>query len=176
MMLFISSKCKYSLQLLDTLKSNDAVFKKFTLVNVNNPNYKIPPFVDRVPMIFLKNSSEVIIDEDVDTFVKQLIHEENIRMGQSQRQTDKGGEENGLGEWKPLVDTTKGFTDHFSFLEGSDCTSSKHYISIEHQNNDLKPLNTSIDDNKVKFDQSSYEQFLSQRDLDNAQFNARPKN
>ncbi len=172
MMLFISTKCKYSLQLLETLKSNDAVFKQFTLVNVNNPNYKIPSFVDRVPMIFLKNSSEVIIDEDVDTFVKQLLSEQRRNQGQRQSQ----GQNNDDVEWKPLVDTTKGFTDHFSFLEGSDCTSSKHYINIENQENDLKPMNTSIDDNKVKFDQSSYDQFLSQRDLDNAQFNARPKN
>ena len=47
--LFYSNKCLHSKELLNLLYKDVQLNQKFTKINIDNPNIKIPPYVKAVP-------------------------------------------------------------------------------------------------------------------------------
>ena len=56
MTLFYSNRCKYSQRFLDELKSNEQVQSSIDLVNIDNPNIELPPFIRSVPSMIIENN------------------------------------------------------------------------------------------------------------------------
>jgi hypothetical protein len=154
---------------METIKSiqqNQMVQDMFMFVSIHNAKYKLPPFVDRVPLIYLKESQEVIVDEDISRFVTKLL---NAGASKMKKADTASASADANVEYAPLLDMTKGFTDNFSFLSGPDETQSKNYVYLQDDNvpKNIEQFGEGKSTNsKSKFDEGSYDKFLSQRDLD----------
>ena len=73
--LFISNYCDHSKELLTTLlKAN--MKNQFSIVCVDNDNNnKLPPFVDRVPLMYYDN--KVLVDEGLFNYIESLNNQQN---------------------------------------------------------------------------------------------------
>ena len=145
------------LELLDQYGISD----EFMIVNINNPQYKLPTFVDRVPMIFIKGKNEIVIDEHIPQYMSTL------------KQTPQQVE-----AIMSLSDIGSGFSDNFSFIENGQ-QQPKNFVSVA----PVAPLAASTSASasgssggkSSKFDSSEYERFTQQRDLDAASFMNKPR-
>lgn len=152
--LFYSPDCEYSRQVL-ALVEEYKIKDEFMIVNINNPQYQLPSFVDRVPMIFIKGNNEVVIDEHIPQYMATL------------RKTGGGAEEPIMS----LSDIGTGFSDNFSFIESAQ-QQPKHFVSVA----PIAPEPLQQNGSKAaKFDTSEYERFTQQRDMDAASFMNKPR-
>ena len=72
--LFHSSKCLHSKEFLQLLYKDVELNQKFTKVNVDNPNVKIPPYIKAVPtMIITENGKpSLLVGSKIFEWYKQL--------------------------------------------------------------------------------------------------------
>tara|TARA_B100001094_G_scaffold327518_1_gene385921 strand:+ start:1099 stop:1557 length:459 start_codon:yes stop_codon:yes gene_type:complete len=56
MTLFYSNRCKFSQQFINELKSHDDINSSIQLVNIDNPNIDLPPFIRSVPSMIIENN------------------------------------------------------------------------------------------------------------------------
>ena len=168
--LFYSPDCEYSRQILglvDQLK----IRNQFVIININNSQYKLPAFVDRVPMIFIKASNQVVIDENLPEYIQTLapaIASPNV---------------NGPGEMLTMSDVGRGISDNFSFLDGGANAGGGSYgfldsaatmqpqptqqMQPQQGHNELPSIDAS---KQARFDAIEFERFTAQRDMDMASF------
>ena len=131
----------------------------FLYVNIDNKNYTLPEFVDRVPLIFLKNSKEVIIDQNVILFVNKLKPTVQTR--------EHAPLESGIS------DMSKGISSSYSFMnENEDKITPMNYVFLNTRGDDDPSRNLVIEtgDGKIKIDSASFEAYKQTRDLDDANF------
>lgn len=161
--LFYSPDCQYSMQVLGLLDQY-GIRDEFMIVNINNPQYKLPSFVDRVPMIFIKGKNEIVIDEHIPQYMSTL--------KQAPQQVEA---------IMSLSDIGSGFSDNFSFIENGQ-QQPKNFVSVA---GGAANANASAaasanaaaasGGKSSKFDSSEYERFTQQRDLDAASFMNKPR-
>lgn len=168
--LFFSNQCGYSRQILAKVQNNQAILEKMALVNVDNASYNLPPFVDRVPMIFVINTKELVVDDNVDEFVKGL----EPKQGQGHAQ--------GPGQLTTLTDMAKGISGTFSFIDaGADDITPLSYDFINpigqgqgnanaNSGRNGGPGGENVDKRGNKIDTQVYDNYKTQRDLDDASF------
>ena len=56
--LFYSNKCLHSKELLNLLYKDVELNQKFTKINIDNTNVKIPPYIKAVPTAIVTNNGE----------------------------------------------------------------------------------------------------------------------
>lgn len=70
--LFFSPGCEYSREIVGLINANQ-LRTKFLMVDVGIKQYKVPDFVDRVPMILIKASNQLVIDENLPVYINTLV-------------------------------------------------------------------------------------------------------
>lgn len=150
---FYSTRCKYSLEVLSLIKNYQL---NFVLVNIDNPNYKIPQFVDRVPLVYIQETKEIIIDDNIVNYINNLNQPK-------QQQTQQPIEY--------MSDVNKSISNSFSFISENDDTITPLGYGIIGATNTMQQQNENDSSNKTnKLDSKVFENYKSQRDSDIAQF------
>jgi hypothetical protein len=163
--LFYSNKCLHSKELLTLLYKDVELNQKFTKINIDNPNIKIPPYVKAVPSAIITTNGK-----------PNLMVGSSIFKWFNQRHA-KTVETLGIQDWDPH--TMAGFSDGFSYLEDQSAIK-RSFAFINDNNSGSIPtpdpdayLNGRNDNNsnnkgdmkKKQFD-NEYEQFMNQRKHD----------
>lgn len=166
--LFYSNKCKYSSDVLKRITTTPTLNSSFLYVNIDNKSYQLPRFVDRVPLIFIKDTKELIIDDNVLKFI-QMISPSHT---QSQSQAPQNVQDTNL---ESLSDLAKGISSSYSFMdEKQDKLTPTSYVYINDRNtNEVDPSRSiQIEDETRgnKIDSAGYDAYKNQRDLDMANF------
>lgn len=157
--LFHSARSKYSNEVLSFI--NDKVSDKFTIVNIDNPNYTIPQFVDRVPLIYITSSKEIIVDDSITLFLDFLI-KQNVEATPVTVSTKS---------IEYLSDVNKSISNTFSFISENDDTITPLGYGILNGSTNKIPNELNESSSKSnKLDSQVFENYKSQRDNDIAQF------
>jgi hypothetical protein len=154
--LFYSNKCLHSKELLNLLYKDVELNQKFTKINIDNSNIKIPPYVKAVPtaIITLNGQANLLVGSAIFNWYKQ--------------KHNKVVEQKGISDWDPL--TMSGYSDGFSYLT-NESVMKRGFAAINDVNSIVTPdeKNYSNDDNKnqpkTKLD-NDYENFMNKRKFD----------
>jgi len=69
--LFYSERCPHSKQIIETLKAlNKSGLYKFVLVE-SLPRNQVPPFLKKVPTLYVPDSKEVIVGKDIFGYISK---------------------------------------------------------------------------------------------------------
>lgn len=120
--LFYSKQCKYSREFLVQLYKHPELFKKFSMIDVNNKGIKLPSSIQSVPTIIVPG----IHKEDIHTGPQALSWLEmvssslnNTSQQQSQQQQSQEGQiqptPGGIEDYDPSA--MSGFSDSFTLLD-----------------------------------------------------------
>lgn len=154
--LFYSNKCLHSKELLNLLYKDVELNQKFTKINIDNANIKIPPYIKSVPTAIIPNNGQ-----------PSLMVGSNIFKWYNQRHA-KTVETQGIQDWDPH--TMAGYSDGFSYLSNNDVMK-KSFSFLEDSETIITPdeKNYSNDNEKGSKNQpktqldNDYESFMSQR-------------
>lgn len=161
--LFYSNKCKYSAEVLKKTTTNQSITSLFLYVNIDNKGYTIPTIVDRVPLIYIKDTRELVIDQNISLFINQL---------SQQRQPTQQVVQQTEHNLESLSDMAKGISSSFSFMnEHDDKLTPMNYVYL---GKDSQPtmdnVISSSEERGNKIDSSCFDAYKNQRDLDDANF------
>jgi hypothetical protein len=157
--LFYSNKCLHSKELLNLLYKDVQLNQKFTKINVDNPNIKIPPYVKSVPTAIITINGKA-----------NLMVGSNIFKWYNQTHT-KATETESIQDWDPYA--MSGYSDGFSYITNPEVM--KKSFSFVNENNIITTpdeKNYSNDDNKSGKNQpktqldNDYETFMNSRKMD----------
>ena len=168
--LFYSMNDNYSRQVYGLVNSYN-IQNQFIVVNIDNPQYKLPGFVDRVPMIFIKAKNQLVVDEHIPQYIETL-RPQHVPQQQQQQP-----------ELLSMSDMGRGISDSFSFIDGSGSGGTPgNFVFLENQNqnpnqnhqsnpNPQSQQLPSLDVSKqARFDSSEFERYAALRDADMASF------
>lgn len=161
--LFYSTKCKYSKEILDTLNNYPNINNKINLklADIENKKLKLPLFIKQVPsLLLITNGNKNLLEGDrVNQWLKM-----NINRLIPQKKEEKNIS-SGIADFDPME--MSGFSDKYSYLEG-DTYISRNFCNI----NEQQKINTVQDENlsssnekKNKLD-NDYERLMTQRKMD----------
>ena len=177
---FYSPQCKFSNEIMKTIDSY-GVRDQFIMIDVSSQKLtvKLPPFVDRVPLVFIRKKNEIVIEQNLPIFIKSLArdssssssssgpsHNQNgpssseprpiDMMGQFSYISDVGqGSSLGMGsQFAPLG---PGLSSSSSSFQGGGGGGGGDFDREDRENKAGK---------EPKFNSSDYDQYLAQRDLD----------
>lgn len=177
-LLFYSQHCKFSQHLIQGLHEAGLLQSWFTLVSVNTPGRRLPPFVDRVPLVYRHADRAVLVEEALEQYVRDL----RAATTQTQTQTAQPQLELMAGYSDLLTDGK--LSDTFGFLDESQQSpienSSYGYLdTVMPSTNANAPTSagTAVSTSQPsRFDQKEYDTYLSRRDADlNAIYSSRSK-
>ena len=189
--LFFSTQCQHSMELLKLLDSMD-LKQMFLLICIDNQKYKIPQFVDRVPMIYKQQERRVLVDKMLVDYISQLISYKNQIAGSRSTSSpnnnvnDNRSKSNEAIELGGYNEISSGISDSFGFLSDQDSlhqlnTQYDYIASLDSSSGNqqmsqqqVRPSPTpSRDrgepervDKGSRFDQQQFESLLSSRDKD----------
>ena len=157
--LFYSNKCLHSKELLNLLYKDVELNQKFTKINIDNQNIKIPPYVKSVPtaIININGKPNLMVGSNIFKWYNST--------------HNKVVESQSIQDWDPH--TMTGYSDGFSYLENSDVMK-KSFSFLNDSNSIITPdeKNYSNDgDNgkknqpKTKLD-NDFESFMNQRQME----------
>ena len=156
------------------LVSNNQLQDKFLIVNINIPSYKLPDFVDRVPMVFIKGRNELVIDDNIPKFIDSIKPQQSQ---QSQQQSQQSQQQQPI---MTLSDISSGISDKFSFIGGGNSMGAGNFEFLDGSGvgptaptAPAAPTSASAE-RPSKFDTNDYERFTAQRDMDEASFKKMP--
>lgn len=176
--LFYSNKCAYSNEVLALIASL-SLNPMFLYVNIDNKSYTLPEFVDRVPLIFLKNSKELVVDQNVVLFINSLSSTKPPRTPQAPHaQMQEQALESGIS------DMSKGISSSYSFMnENEDKLTPMNYVFLNGGgagagggvggrggDDPSRNMTQSEDKGKSRIDSASFEAYKQTRDQDDANF------
>jgi hypothetical protein len=168
---FHKSSCNYSSSVIAKIKSNVNVESQFLTVDVEK-GYKIPQFVDRLPMIFIKSSKEIVVDESIENLVDMILNRYSPKLPQQQQPPLPTTASDDAGDISSASDHIKGMSDMFSFIDGdgqifeqNDMTSARYQdLSIPHSFDAPPPPEQ--DNDSIKLNKTQFDSFVSKRDSD----------
>ena len=104
--LFYSNKCLHSKELLGLLVKDVSLNQKFTKINVDNPNLKLPPYVKSVPtaIITINNKPNILVGSNIFKWYQET-HKKVV-------------ESQSILDWDPH--TMSGYSDGFSYISTND--------------------------------------------------------
>lgn len=116
--LFYSNLCDFSKEVLSSIAKYQ-LKDKFLLVSVDNKSLKLPPFVDRVPLVYTV-SRKLFADENLMNYIQSKV------------------ESSSLQPYSLVGTNTGSFSENFSFLESGDgftedCARNYNYLGMEHR-------------------------------------------
>lgn len=158
--LFYSNKCLHSKELLGLLIKDVELNQKFTKINIDNANIKIPPYVKSVPtaIITINGKPNLLVGSNIfkwyNTLHTKVVESQNIQ------------------DWDPH--TMTGYSDGFSYLSSSEDVMKKSFSFVSDNNSIITPdeKNYSNESDKGKKNQpktqleNDYESFMNQRKFD----------
>ena len=157
--LFYSNKCLHSKELLNLLYKDPQLNQKFTKINIDNNNVKIPPYVKSVPsaIITTNGKASLLVGSAIFNWYNQM-HTKIVQ-------------KEGIQDWDPH--TMTGYSDGFSYLTESSDVMKKSFSFINDKDDNITPdeKNYSNDNKggktqeKTKLD-GDFESFMNQRKFD----------
>ena len=104
--LFYSNKCLHSKELLNLLYKDVDLNQKFTKINIDNPNIKIPPYLKSVPTAIITTNGKpnLLVGSSIFKWYNQT-HSKKIETA-------------GIQDWDPHA--MSGYSDGFSYIEKED--------------------------------------------------------
>jgi len=158
--LFYSNKCLHSKELLNLLYKDVQLNQKFTKINIDNQNIKIPPYVKSVPtaIVTVNGKANLMVGSAIFKWYNQ-IHTKTV-------------ETQGIMDWDPH--TMAGYSDGFSYLSDNSDVMKKSFSFVNENNTITTPdeKNYSNDGetgskNKPKTElENQYETFMNSRKFD----------
>jgi hypothetical protein len=147
--LFYSNLCEFCKQVLTNLVKNN-IKNKFMLVCVDNKNLNLPPFVDRVPLIYT-TQKKVFADDNLINFIQSKVASSSLQ------------------PYSLVGLNTNSFSDNYSFISDSDNVledSSRNYNMIGVEESIYVPED-SENGGGSKVDSKILEKFMADREMDN---------
>ena len=143
--LFYSNACGFSKEILQIIINNH-MKDRFMLVCVDNRNLTLPPFVDRVPLLYT-SSKKLIADENLLNYIKSFVTSSSLQ------------------PYALIGANTNSYTDNFSFLtetetEIGDSSRNFNILGIEQQ------IYVPNEDENSKNFNTSLEKYMADRDAD----------
>jgi hypothetical protein len=165
-LLFYSNYCNYSKTLLEEV-STKGLEDFFLTICVDTNIYKIPSFVDRLPMVYMKRTRKVFIEDGIIDLINDIFALKN-------KSSNNGGNDNSKEEIESYskIEMNNSFSDNFSFLD--DNSQKRSFVFIENDkyndnavmNNGNTPPTSLNDEGSSKLDSSAIEKYMLQRDND----------
>lgn len=157
--LFYSNRCLHCKELITLLYKDQELNQKFTKINIDTGNVKIPPYVKSVPTAIIPQNGQ-----------PQLMVGTAIFKWYNQRHS-KTVEQQGILDWDPH--TMTGFSDGFSYLDEKQNVIKRSFAFISENQAISAPDEKNFSDNRggqsskndakqQEFDQN-YERFMNQR-------------
>jgi hypothetical protein len=185
-LLFVSSTCDYSKNILNLIVSNN-LKDYFLIINVDNPNNKLPPFVTCTPLIFLKNQGQIIIDENIKLYIETVMipqtRQAQMRPSQNQSQSSQSQQQNAnlinQRQNEPMMSDISKFSI-FSSIGNESVDPINNFVFVNDKTNEPPPppqnqlAQNSEGLRESKFDSKLFEQYAQQRANDLSTF-AAPK-
>ena len=157
--LFYSNKCLHSKELLNLLNKDVQLNQKFTKINIDNPNIKIPPYVKSVPtaIITVGGKPNLMVGSGIFKWYNQ-IHAKAV-------------EEQSIQDWDPCA--MSGYSDGFSYISNPDVlkksfsfvNDNESIITPDEKNYSNENEKGGKDQPKTQLD-NDYESFMNQRKFD----------
>jgi hypothetical protein len=154
-LLFFSSKCLHCKELLTLFSKDFDLNQKFLKISVDNPNFKIPPYIKSVPSAIIPTNGQpkLLVGNDIFKWFNAS-HTKTV-------------EKLGIQDWDPH--TMTGYSDGFSYIENPEVIKKSFAFLNDTNNNIITPDENSYSGNnneknqpKTKLD-NDYEQFVNQR-------------
>ena len=119
--LFYSNKCLHSKELLGLLVKDVSLNQKFTKINVDNPNLKLPPYIKSVPtaIITINGRPNILVGSNIFKWYQET-HKKVV-------------ENQSILDWDPH--TMSGYSDGFSYISTNDVM--KKSFSFLNDNNTI---------------------------------------
>lgn len=195
-LLFYSQHCKFSQGVLQLLHESGLLQRGvFTLVSVNSPGIRLPPFVDRVPLVYRHADRAVLVEDHLEQYVRglrsmaaaqqqqqqpaapssQSSQRSELMAGYSDLQMDgKLSDTFGFldeSQHSPIENSSYGYLDAcFAREAGGNAPGAREAVGSSSSSSSSSCSKPS------RFDQKEYETYLSQRDADlNAIYSTRSK-
>lgn len=114
--LFYSNLCDFSKEVVHTITKYQ-IKERFMFVCVDNKSLKLPPFVDRVPLIYTV-SKKLFADDNLMNYIKSMV------------------ESTSLQPYALVGSNTNTYSENFSFLDNDDgitedCSRNYNYLGME---------------------------------------------
>jgi hypothetical protein len=122
--LFYSNKCLHSKELLGLLVKDVTLNQKFTKINVDNPNIKLPAYVKSVPtaIVTLNSKPNILVGSNIFKWYNES-HKKVI-------------ENQAILDWDPH--TMSGYSDGFSYISTNDVMK-KSFSFLDDANSIITP-------------------------------------
>ena len=155
LVLFYSNKCIHSKEFLSMLHKDADLNNNVTKVNVDNPNIKLPPYIQSVPSLIVNenNKPNLLVGSKIFEWYNQK-HKQNIS-------------NDSVMDWDPT--TMTGYSDGFSYL-GSDDVIKKSYSFLDNDQKINTPDESNYDSGKSSNNgpektqlDNDYERFMASR-------------
>ena len=177
----------YSKEMVNRMQQYN-ISNMFLLVDVSK-GFKIPDFVDRIPLIYIRSSKEIVVDESIENLIDNIINTKlqnqppsnmHTQQPQSQSQPQSQRHQNEMDDnILSAKDHFKGLSDTFSFideegqlLEDTDSSMvSNRYLNLNMPCDDITASSgtgSGIKDEVKgpKFNEKQFDSYISQRDTD----------
>ena len=186
--LFYSPDCEYSrqvIQLIDVFRIRD----QFVIININIDEYQLPTFVDRVPLIFITGQNQLVVDDEIPSYLETLKGPSSQQQQQQQQQQTASSAP--VDTMLSMSDMNRGISDSFSFINDTEHLTPGSFVFLgddgpnnnnnntnnnntnnnNNNNNNNSPIPAPQDTSKSnKFDSQEFERYTSMRDMDLAAF------
>lgn len=158
-LLFYSNKCLHSKEFLTILTKDVQLNKKFTKVNIDNKNIKLPPYIKAVPsaIITINGNPQLLVGSSIFKWYNET-HKQTIQQQE-------------ILDWDPT--TMTGYSDGFSYLDNGNDAHKKSFAFLNERHEIYAPDEKSFggsDDRKnggIKTEmEMNLERMKNQRDLE----------
>lgn len=145
--LFYSNLCDFSKEVLNNLVKHQ-LKEKFLLVSVDNRNLKLPPFVDRVPLIYTADK-KLFADEQLMAYIQSKVAASSLQ------------------PYSLIGTSTNSYSEGFSFLEeagedfGTDSARNYNFVGM-----DQRIYAPEEGDEQGSIQNNKLESFMANRDND----------
>ena len=122
--LFYSNKCLHSKELLGLLVKDVSLNQKFTKINIDNPNLKLPPYIKSVPtaIITINGRPNILVGSNIFKWYQET-HKKVV-------------ENQSILDWDPH--TMSGYSDGFSYISTNDVMK-KSFAFLNDNNSIITP-------------------------------------
>ena len=122
--LFYSNKCLHSKELLGLLVKDVSLNQKFTKINIDNPNLKLPPYIKSVPtaIITINARPNILVGSNIFKWYQET-HKKVV-------------ENQSILDWDPH--TMSGYSDGFSYISTNDVMK-KSFAFLNDNNSIITP-------------------------------------
>jgi hypothetical protein len=144
--LFFSNYCDHSKELLGLIIKKN-IKANFVLVCVDNTKYRLPDFVDRVPIIYT-STGDILYDDILFKYVESSASTEDIA---------------------PFaISTSINYSDQYSYLDDTIDNENKAYTTLGRDHHISNIVEENNENQKKGFDNSMFDKYMQMREEDDS--------